>query len=131
MFEMVITVDPIIQGVPNVGTSLHTTQGGHYPNIPSSVEYKTDLCEKYNQLISNSSFEHDINLFVYFIYQIYVFKQIYLGVICLIIDAFKVFILQSSIMLSIFYTSVDYYLSCFQVNIIFIDKLAYTITTNC
>ena len=88
MFEMVITVDPIIQGVPNVGTSLHTTQGGHYPNIPSSVEYKTDLCEKYNQLISNSSFEHDINLFVYFIYQIYVFKQIYLGVICLIIDAF-------------------------------------------
>ena len=101
MFEMVITVDPIIQGVPNVGTSLHTTQGGHYPNIPSSVEYKTDLCEKYNQLISNSSFEHDINLFVYFIYQIYVFKQIYLGVICLIIDAFS-FILQSSMMLSIF-----------------------------
>ena len=89
MFEMVITVDPIIQGLPNVGTSLHTTQGGHYPNIPSSVEYKTDLCEKYNQLISNSSFEHDINLFVYFIYQIYVFKQMYLGVICLIIDAFN------------------------------------------
>ena len=81
MFDMVITVDPIIQCVPNVGTSSYVTQGGHYPKIPSPVEYRTNLCEKYDQRISNSSFEHDINLLVYFIYQIYIFKQIYLGVI--------------------------------------------------
>ena len=81
MFDMAITVASMIQHVLNVGTSLYGTKGGHYSNIPSPVEYETDLCEKYDQRISNSSFEHDINLLVYFIYQIYVFKQIYLGVI--------------------------------------------------
>ena len=47
--DMAITVDPIIQRVPNAGTSLYATQGGHYSIIPSPVEYSTDLREKYDQ----------------------------------------------------------------------------------
>ena len=49
MFDMAITVDPIIQHVPNADTSFYATKGVHYSIIPSPVEYSTDWCEKYDQ----------------------------------------------------------------------------------